>query len=366
MILVWFSQAAVLVLAGLGAALALDAFHRAGPRGLRQLAPTLGLWAAAAVAAFAESLHRVTPDLMAYMKRFWSEDFVPLPPKSSQDVLWLPRVLVDFWHRMGLPYPWEKLFLALTIIGCVVLWRGRREHALVLLGPVGVALAAAAARRYPFGGRLTLFLSPAYLLSAAAGAQAVASAFATVRVPRALTAVLLTLPPAIGFALQPRVQFLEETRPLLARLSVARRDGDAVYVYYGARRAFAYYAPRTGLDPGGVVMGGCHRPDPRSYLHEIDALRSRPRLWIFFAHTGAELAELKLIRAYLSEIGRQREVFKTPGAELDLYDLSDPALLSAGSADTFPVPAPDPRVLEAFVCDHGPVTDVGAAAPGSR
>lgn len=366
MTVVWFSQAAVLVLAGLGAALALNALHRAGWRGLRQLVPTLVLWGTGAVAAIAASYYRMTPASLAYAKRYWSEGFVPLPPRSVKDLLWLPEALLDFWRSTGLPYPWEKLFLALTIIGGVALWMRRREDALVLLGPVGVALAAAAARQYPFGGRLTLFLSPAFLLCAAAGAHFVVDAFAGVRVPRVVTALLLALPPAIGFAHQPRVQFLEQTRPLLVRLAASRREGDAVYVYYGARRAFAFYAPRTGVEAAGVILGNCHRGDPRSYLRELDSLRSRARVWIFFAHTVQELDEGSLIRAYLHEIGRQREVFKTPGAALELYDLSDPALLSEASSDTFPVPVPDPKALESFVCDNGPIAEGPVAAPRTR
>ena len=212
-----------------------------------------------------------------------------------------------------------------------------------------------AARQYPFGERLILFLSPAFVLCAAAGARIVVDALARLRIPRAVTAVLLTLPPAIGVAHQPRVLFLEETRPLLVRLAALRREGDAVYVYYGARRAFEFYAPRTGVGSNGVILGHCHRPDPRSYLRELDALRSRSRVWIFFSHTVKELEERPLMDAYLHEIGRRRDVFKAPGAELELYDLSDPALLSAASSDSFPVPVPDPKALESFGCDRGPV-----------
>lgn len=363
---VWFSQSAVPLLTGLGVALAWIALGSAGGRGLRQLVPTIGLWAAGAAAATAVSLHRVTPATRAYLRRFWALAFPPMPPRSLEELRWLPRALLDFWRAPGLDYPWPALFLGLAIIGAAALWRRRREETLLLLAPVGVTLAAAAARQYPFGGRVILFLSPAFLVCAAAGARLVADGLARARVPRALTALLVALPPALAIVSDPPVRLREETRPLLARLAASRRPGDAVYVYYAARRAFAFYAPRTGIDPAAAVLGGCHRGNPRGYLRELDALRSRPRVWIFFAHSVPALAEQPLIRGYLGRIGRRRQAFESPGAALELYDLSDPARLAAGSAETFPVSAPDPKVVGRLGCDAGPHAPGPATTPGTQ
>jgi hypothetical protein len=59
----------------------------------------------------------------------------------------------------------------LLVIGLVGLWRaGRREVVLVLSAPILLALAAALAHRYPFGGvRVMAFAAPAILLFIAAG-----------------------------------------------------------------------------------------------------------------------------------------------------------------------------------------------------
>ena len=94
MMLVWFFQPTTLVLAGLGAALVLNALHREGWLGLRQLVPTFGVWATGAIAAVAASLHSVTPEVLAYMKQFWGEFFAPFPPKSARDLFWLPETLL--------------------------------------------------------------------------------------------------------------------------------------------------------------------------------------------------------------------------------------------------------------------------------
>ncbi len=363
----FFSQPAVLVLTGLGSALAWTALQGAGPRGLRQLVPTLALWAAGAVAATAMSLHRLTPETRAYLGHFWEPAFPPLPPRSLADWRWLPRALFDFWRSPGLGYPWPGVFLGLAILGAIALWKRRRAAGLLLLAPVAATLAAAVARLYPFGGRVILFLAPAFLLFAASGARVVAEELARsrARVPRALTATLLVLPPALALASDHPVRFHEETRPLLERLAADRRPDDAIYVYYGARMAFGFYAPRTGVDPSGALLGACHRDDPRAYLREIDALRSRPRVWVLFAHAVAGFAEQPLIRGYLAEIGRRRQSYETRGAALDLYDLSDPARLAAGSAEAFPVPAPDTRLVAWLGCDAGPHAAGPVTMPGT-
>jgi len=362
---VWFSQASVILLAGLGAALTGIALRRAGGRGLRRLAPTLSLWAAGGAAAIAVSLRLVTPATHAYLRRFWQPEFPVVPPKTLADWKWLPRVLFDFWRAPGLGYPWPGLYLGLAIIGAATLWRWRREDAILLFAPIGAALAAAFALLYPFGGRVILFLSPAFLLSAAAGARSVADGLARARVPRALTALLVALPPAFALRADPPVRRLEETRPLIGRLAAERLPEDAVYVYYGARMAFGFYGPRAGLDPAQATLGGCHRDDPRAYLREIDALRSHPRVWVLFTHAVRSLSEQPLIREYLGTIGKRQQAFASPGAMLELYDLSDPARLAAASAETFPVLAPDARIVAWLGCDAGPQVGGALTTPGT-
>ena len=95
-----------------------------------------------------------------------------------------------------------------------------------------------------------------------------------------------------------------------------RRPGDALYVYYGARRALLFYAPQAGFEPTETTLGGCHRGDPRSYLRELDVFRGRPRVWVLFAANNWPLLEQPTISAYLDLIGKRRATFAAPGAAL--------------------------------------------------
>jgi hypothetical protein len=255
-------------------------------------------------------------------------------------------------------YSLPALFLTLSLLGYAALWKGGGRSALVLLGPAVVTFCASAAHLYPFDGRLILFLGPAFVLGAAAGASLVIALLTRARVPPLASAAFLSLPALLALARDPPVYRHEETRPLFGQLARRRHPGDATYVFYGANQALRYYGPRAGIDPSEVTVGGCHRGDLSGYLHEIDQFRGRPRVWILIAHSQQKLKEQATIRAYCDRIGRRREGMATPEGDrestLQLFDLSDPERLAATSADTFPLPPVDLKLALRLGCGRGP------------
>ncbi len=357
LVVVWFSQAAVLVLAGLGGALVLFALLGRERRAWRNLAATLLPWTVGAAAAVWSGHRTITPEMHAYLYRFWSNGFWPLPPRNPRDLLWLPKNLRGFWGQSLFDYPLSVLYLALMILGFWALWRRRRDAALLLLGPVAAMLAASAARQYPFQGRLLLVLVPAFLLAASEGAGVLA---ARLPLPAPASVALLAIPPLLALVDNLPVVRLEETRPMLAYVAEHRRPEDAIYVYYGAEPAFRYYGPRYGLDRADAVVGGCHRSDPRAYLREIDAFRGRPRVWVIFAHDVPRLGEQAAILGYLGRIGVRRDAIDVPDdgpsdTRAELYDLGIPEHLAAASAETFPLPELDEELAQRLGCDQGPL-----------
>ncbi|HEY2158491.1 MAG TPA: hypothetical protein VGH33_22865, partial [Isosphaeraceae bacterium] len=64
--------------------------------------------------------------------------------------------------------------LLLVVVGAVILWKRDRALLLLLLPPIGPALAAAAVHRYPYGtsARISLYLAPAICLLAGQGLAA--------------------------------------------------------------------------------------------------------------------------------------------------------------------------------------------------
>jgi hypothetical protein len=361
---VWFSQAAVLVLAGLALALAVLALTKRDASS-RRLPWTLLPWGAGAVAATLLGFRSMTPPVRAYLYRFWSHGFWPLPPRSAAEALWLPRNLRGFWGQSLFQYPLSVLYLALMLVGFWAMWRRRREAALLLLGPVAVALAASAAKSYPFYGRTLLVLAPAFLLAASEGVGHLA---ARLRLPAAIAAGASAVIPLFALAGNLPVHLHEETKPMLAFIAQHRRPDDRIYVYYGAAPAFRYYGPRFGLDRADALLGGCHRGDPRAYLREIDRLRGLPRVWAIFAHDVPRLGEQALILAYLRRIGvREAGILvpdeKSSAVTAELYDLGVTERLAAASAEIFPVPPGDPDLAGRLGCGSDAEVPTRASEP---
>lgn len=355
-LLPWFSYPSLLVGAGvLGALSGAAALARDRER-LRALAAVALAWAASAAAAVAWARGTLGPDDVEYFRHFWAHWLMPLPPRSLRDLGWPVARVTTVYGGGGLRYPAPGVFIVLAVLGAVALWRRARLHAWLLLGPIAATFAAAAIQVYPFSPRLVLFLFPAFLILTAAGPEALA------RFGRAAGTIATLLCAGLalhGLVRDPPPYAPEPLKPVLAPMRQAWQPGDRAYVYYGAEKAFVYYARRFGFGADAYVLGSCAREDLRVYLRELDALRGAPRVWVVIAHGRRD--EERLLLEYLDRIGMRRAAFRAggraPGARTDeyahayLYDLSDPRRLAAATWDTFP--APPARPAAAWSCHPG-------------
>ena len=366
-VIVWCSQAAVLMVAGLGGAIVWFAARARDRASARRTAYAVSVWAASALAVTVASMQSMRPETRGYMHRFWHNAFMPMPPRTLPQALWLWDRLSDVFGPAGLSYPWPWLAVTLMAWGFVVLWRRSRETTLTLLAPVLVALAASAAQQYPFADRAILFLTPIFVLAVAA---TIGQLYAIPRVGRTLAAALVAVP-IVGVIVEHPVYVLENARPLFAYVETHRRPGDAIYVYYAGWQAYRYYGPRYGFSSSAADIGGCHRGDPHAYLIEVDRLRGRPRAWILFVHALRRLGEQSIMEDYLDQIGHRLDHAVFPGtyarrsfepATADLYDLSDTTLLPQTSATEYLAVRPAPTTQRGFfatgVCDRGPQVPV--------
>jgi hypothetical protein len=353
----WFSYPAILVDAGLFTALGLSAIAERDRERLRPLLPVAIAWAASIAATVAWARATVTPDDALYMQRFWVRSLMPWPPQSLRDLVWPVSRLTTVYAGGGLRYPAPGVFLVLAVLGAWACWRRARDLAWLLLGPIVATFGAAALRVYPFAPRLVLFLFPAFLLLTAAGVEAVGGFSRGGRWGRAggrravgVAALACAALAAIGLVRDPPPYAPEPLKPALVGMREAWRPGDRVYVYYGAEKAFVYYARRYGFEPSSYHLGSCAREDPRRYLRELDRFRGAPRVWLVMAHPA--LGEDAILLDYLDQIGTRRRSYQAMGREpgsrepdrarAELYDLSDPARLDAITADAFPVPPRPP------------------------
>jgi len=171
-VLSWLSQSAVLVMGGIGVALAVQWLISRERPIRRALLITMPLWALASVVAIATGLRSMTPSTRQFMDDFWRQGFLPLPLKLLSDLQWFAdQAMSVFTDPTLLRYRWPAAFLVVAALGVVASWRSRRHVAMLLLGPIVVALAAAVAHQYPFGGRLMFYQIPGLLLAIAASAE---------------------------------------------------------------------------------------------------------------------------------------------------------------------------------------------------
>ena len=363
-IVVWISHTAILILAGIAAALGVIYWKREAAQ-RRLVLICLFVWAFSLASAALHAISNVSDMDREYFQAFWRAGFMPFPPRRIRDLLWIPQQLVWVFGAFatglghihgGLNYRWSPLFTAMLFYGLWSLSRVRRDAGLFVGLPILCVLGASAAGFYPFTARLQAFLIPFFLVCVAAGADRLLA-----NLPRRfafLNPVVLALlggPPiyAIATALPPsRIQHL---RPALEHLARHHRDGDVVYVYSGAALSFRYYAQRLKLSQNDVFYGRCSIPQPREYLKQLDQLRGNPRAWIVMTHEQHR-GERELILEYLERLGRQLDVVDIQGnnnhpterASIHLYDLSAPP--SNVDAHTFPIPAalqsPAPGMLK--------------------
>lgn len=368
LVIVFFSQASVLVMAGLGLGFAVDWLLSRDRSAGRVLVYTMPLWAMAAVLAIAVGFRSMSPSTREFMYDFWKPGFFPWPMKSPLDVLWFWGPAVTLFNDPTLlRYRWPVLFLIVAAVGTVALWRDRRDVALLLLGPVAVALLAAVAHQYPFRGRLILYLLPGLLLAIAAGAERVRRTAA--RYHPALGAGLmlaLLVPPVEALARNTPPYDIEHHHVILGHLREHRRPGDAIHVFPLPRIGLLYYGPRYGLEPGDWRTALCSRTDTRAFLRDVDRYRGAPRVWLVSSRARPYRVAAPAVQAYLATIGVRRDSLTLPSIQFDrvsleLYDLSDPARLAAATAETFPVdPMPtDPPPGCRPWAQPGPLDSVG-------
>ncbi len=314
---VWASHPAVFVLAAVGVGLFVRALRR------RERVLAVVLTGAAWLVSFAgvywvNVRHGANND---YLAEYWADHFLPLSPAA---VAWLSEQWVDFFRAVGgyggVLFPVAGLAAVLAVVGVVGLWKdGHRATAAVLLGGFAFTLLASALHKYPFVGRLLLFLVPAAVLLVAHGAAVLAGAvWKRSRLAAVVLLAAVVYAPGVEVVRQFRHPFREEDVPAAVGFVRARwQPGDRVYVYngnsdVGAGPAFEFYTRGDRLPAEAVVLGGAHRDDPRGYQAEVNALAAAPgRVWVLFAHQHDH--EEAWVRAYFDAVGDRGEQFVAPG-----------------------------------------------------
>lgn len=325
-IAVWFSHAVVFVLAGLCLVHGVSSLAGRGWRDLSAVVACAAMWSASFLV-----VHRLTlsPAVDSqFLIDYWRPGFAPLPPMSAEDIRWYLETLSEALRMPGgFPYP-GVAFLPL-FVGCVLAWHRSPKELWLLISPALVALVASAAGKYPFADRLLLFAVPFALLLIADGTMYIARQSRGLEGAVGTVLLLVVLVPVALVAgrdvLRPRT--VEEARPVVQHLARERRAGDTIYVFYGSRNPFRYYASALGIGPDEYIIGAGRREDPEAYSRGLQALRGKRRVWVVYCVPcpwGGVRDDQPFVRD-LNAIGTRIDQFQRPGAAVFLYDFTRPA-----------------------------------------
>jgi hypothetical protein len=323
---VWFSHPAAFILGGLGSALLIDALLQRKRTRFLAAASTAACWLASFGLCYFLFLRNLGGN--QYLLTYWDGHFLPLPPKSPGDLAWLfDHFFAPFAYPGGLGGTEIRaggIAAAFFLIGVLGLGKSNRPVAMALVVPGLLALAASGLHKYPFAGRLLLFLVPLMILGVAHGAYLVGAALARSQPIAAIviSGVLLAAPCLETYQELRHPMRYEQLEPVLAKVRHEWRPGDRMYVYYGAIPAFTYYTREAPFPEQSVAMGAEHRGNVLEYRSQLAALRGQPRVWLVFSHRHEN--EGSLIRAYAEGLGRCERTVRGTGSEACLFNFAVP------------------------------------------
>lgn len=332
---VWFSHPAAFILGGIGTALFTDALVSKNRARILASGATIGCWMLSFGACYLICLKNLGNN--PYLLSYWDGHFLPLPPSSPGDAAWLlDHFFAPFSYPGGLGGTEIRaggIAAVFFLIGIGGLWQRNWRVAAALVMPGLLALAASGAHKYPFAGRLLLFLVPILILGAAQGAWMVGTALAR-SMPRAaalLIGVLIAAPCLETYQELRRPMRYEQLQAVLEQVRAQWQQGDRIYVYYGAVPAFTIYTRESPFPAEAVSRGAEARRHSTEYREQLLPFRGEPRVWLIFSHRHKH--EQSTIETYADGLGRCERAIRGEGAAALLFNFSVPPGSTSATLD---------------------------------
>ncbi len=340
-LLVWFSHPAIFVLSGIALSYTLGLGVKGEWKCLGRHTLVFATWAVSFALLYHFHLSHASAN--AFLHKYWAFAYMPLDGFPTTQASWLMRMSAGLFYMLTLS--WQPVPVMIAGVGVAVLWQRSRLRCLLLVSPLLAVLVASGLHKYPFNGRLILFLTPNLTLLLAATIEAIARRSATVGVVS--MALLLAHPVAFAFdrLIDPRER--ADTRAVVAYVLRNVQDEDVVYAGWEAQFHVDYYVRLAGADFNYYVCGTrFDDEDTGPFLESLASLRGSRRVWVILSSvlewdpswTPKPSVEEAKILDYLNASGTQLRSFRTRGAAVFLYDLSQTSHPQPGSEP--PVQAP--------------------------
>src|SRR6266487_1320304 len=307
-----FSYTALFILAGIGITLFLH--YWGNKQRLLWITLTGMIWAGTFLALYILLLRHQTQD--SYLITFWDNllSFMPMPP--WRDISWFPKALDGLLFVVaGLS---SSLIFVIPIYA-LGLWRFLKEKkwqwVLVLTVPIGLNIIVSGFQKYPFHGRLILYLLPLVFIVLGKGIDLLIClsrnrVFANIAFAALIILLLRPVIPTTNSYLFTRSYLSEDLKSVFSFLEENHQDGDLIYLYHFVGPEYVYYAPAYNLEKLSYVTGQNNSGNARKYQTELSSLPRGQRIWFIFSFVietkvrkGIRQDEREYMLNYLKENG---------------------------------------------------------------
>lgn len=329
LIALWFSHPALFVLAGIGLALVIIHLRRSDYSSLRFIIGMGIVWTLNIGFLYLLILKDLQQNTL--MREYWQGTFVPFPPWS--DAGWYIKSLreniaeqFEIWYAV-------PLVLALMLIGWAAFLYYKQEVAIVFACILLVTLTASTLQLYPVFERLILFLIPIGLVLTGKAVEVLYQQMQRYGTLSVLSVLLIggyliygPFTTSLRYFIEPK--YFEHIRPTMSFLQESWKDGDAMFISYGAVPAFEFYAPMYELTSVSYLSSQWEDyKNPDAILERLSSLKGHHRVWVLMSHIyeKGDFNEKDFLIAYLDQLGDKKREFREPGTSvyLYLYDLAE-------------------------------------------
>jgi len=350
-VMMWFTYSSFFVLAGIGIVLFVNICKKKYWNKLPIFAFICFFWCWSFIVLFQVSISQMigSKELIG----MWSNSFMPTNQGIGGGLIWLKNSLLNaFSSTLGLSA--VVLAFCVFLLGCFSLVKENKSKLFYLILPMLIALAMGMLNKYPFSGRLILFLSPCLAIIIGEGLV-----FISERLPKyssmisvLLIAVLFTSPIGMAYHNSVHKRSKEEIRSVMNYLKRHFQKGDFIYLNNSSQYAYGYYHGYLNFQNESILVGKIedwsnneefcdigieyqyHLYTQKGFLVRVRKMKKEEvrfknglngflknkRTWFIFSH--ANIRQEEKIIEYLNQNGNRINYHQSIGASIYLYDLS--------------------------------------------
>ena len=276
------------------------------------------------------------------MSYYWSFAFMPFPPKTTSDILWLPKSIKEFFiyiyrndsNLLSNYTPLIKdifcyMLIAFFIGGIVYTFLKKKGHiSIFVLITFILAIIASAIKKYPFNERTILYIAPLILFFAAIGIWLAIKYLSKIHISISILLLIFIffLPTLSGIYHLIEPTYKNEVKSVINYYNENKKSGDKLYVdkYYLVQ--FEFYSDADLID----------YTDNQDIEEIKKGILGKERVWAIgdneeFRRCGKiiDYYKIRTLAVILSEkwpfnyISNKLIHLNDPNAEIYLYDFSN-------------------------------------------